>query len=67
MLKKSIQDYEACLKLKPNHFAWYQKEIALFWHHNLDRPCKEFNIEKSLGPVFKEWWCKRNNPAQLRS
>eukprot|EP00210_Caulerpa_lentillifera_P002409 g2310.t1 len=43
--------------------AFYQKEMCLFLHHNLDTPINEFCIDKELSPLFKELWCKKMSPT----
>jgi hypothetical protein len=43
--------------------AFYQKEIALYLHHSLDRPVRSFCIDCELSPLFKEAWCKKLPPS----
>lgn len=65
MLKEAVADYSAVVSVKPDHVAWYQREVALFVHHHLDVPLSEFNIDVEMDKYFKESWCKRNHPAIL--
>lgn len=53
------------MKLKAEHVAWYQCEIAKFVLSHLETPVATFNIDRKLDPYFKESWCKRNHPAIL--
>jgi hypothetical protein len=66
MLKAGIAEYDYCLSRKPEHVAWYQKEIALYWQHHLDTDFYAFNMDRELDPHFKEAWCKRSSPKLLR-
>lgn len=59
----AVSDFDCALALRPDHPAWYQRQLALFYHHHLDKPLTDFNIDAALGAEFKEWWCKRNPPA----
>jgi tetratricopeptide (TPR) repeat protein len=65
MLKAGIAEYDYCLSRKPEHVAWYQKEIALYWQHHLDTDFYAFNMDRELDPHFKEAWCKRSSPKLL--
>ena len=63
--KEAIMEYNNVLKHIPDHVSYYQKEICLFVHNNLDLPLNEFNIDNKLNEQFKEGWCKRTHPALL--
>lgn len=63
MQAAAVADFDCAIALRPDHAAWYQRQIALFYHHHLDKPLASFNIDAALNPEFKEWWCKRNPPA----
>jgi tetratricopeptide (TPR) repeat protein len=58
----AISDFDSALSLRPDHAAWYQRQLALFYHHQMDTPLDSFNIDAALDPEFKEAWCKRNVP-----
>lgn len=58
----AVQDFDRAIAMRPEHAAWYQRQLALFYHHHMDTPFANYNIDASLGPEFKEWWCKRIPP-----
>jgi tetratricopeptide (TPR) repeat protein len=64
-IRASLRDYDEALSMKPDHWCWFQKEIALYWHHRLDTPLEDYNMDQELDPVFKEFWCKRQQPSSL--
>eukprot|EP01125_Pyxidicula_operculata_P000419 TRINITY_DN10452_c0_g1_i1.p1 TRINITY_DN10452_c0_g1~~TRINITY_DN10452_c0_g1_i1.p1 ORF type:complete len:911 (+),score=214.49 TRINITY_DN10452_c0_g1_i1:33-2765(+) len=66
-LRDAIMDYDRALSLDPFNPCWYQKQIALWWHHRLDAPIDDINMDLDLEPQFKEFWCKRLNPRLLKS
>jgi len=43
--------------------AFYQKEIALYLFHRLDRNVRSFCVDRELPPLFKEAWCKKLPPS----
>lgn len=47
LFKKSIMDFDKALELKPDHFCWYQKQLALFYQHYLDTPFSEYSTSRS--------------------
>ena len=67
MLRLGIYEYDECMKRKTEHIAFYNREIALYWHHHLDYSFYSWNMDRELLPMFKENWCKRSPPKLLRS
>lgn len=63
MVNSAVSDFDAALALRPEHPAWYQRQLALFYHHHLDTPLASFNIDAALSTELKEAWCKRNPPT----
>ena len=57
--------FSALVAQKPDNPAWYNREVLLWTHHHLDAPFMSASMDASLHPWFKEFWCKRSNPAQL--
>jgi len=43
--------------------SFYQKELALYLYHHLDRPTSTFCMDKDMLPLFKELWCKKAPPT----
>jgi tetratricopeptide (TPR) repeat protein len=43
LFRKSIQDFDKALELKPDHFCWYQKQLALFYQHKLDTDFSDYS------------------------
>ena len=58
----SIADFDRAIAMRPEHAAWYQRQLALFYHHHMDTPFSSYNIDAALDAEFKEWWCKRIPP-----
>ncbi|ELR17609.1 tetratricopeptide repeat domain containing protein [Acanthamoeba castellanii str. Neff] len=65
--REAVADYDVLVREKPDHVAWYNRQIALWTHHHLDTPVAHFNIDRVLNAYFKEAWCKRLDPATLTS
>lgn len=63
MAQSAVSDFDSAITLRPEHPAWYQRQLALFYHHHLDTPLSSFNIDAALSTEFKEAWCKRNPPT----
>jgi len=65
MLRDAVKDYMVVVRAKPEHFAYYQKECALYYHHHMDKHRDTFNMDRDLSPLFKESWCKRIHKKHL--
>ncbi len=65
LFRSAVNNYSTVVTAKPDHVAWYQREVALFVHAHLDIPLSQFNIDVILDKQFKEAWCKRIHPATL--
>jgi hypothetical protein len=59
--RDAVKVYEHLLELDHSNHCWYQKEMVLFLHHNLDTNFNQINIDSQLSPKFKEYICKRYN------
>jgi hypothetical protein len=46
--REAIADYDVLVREKPDHVAWYNRQIALWTHHHLDTPVTQFNIDRYL-------------------
>lgn len=57
--------YSSLVAQKPDNPAWYNREVLYWTHNHLDAPFMSLNMDSSLHPWMKEFWCKRSNPAQL--
>eukprot|EP01126_Amoeba_proteus_P056613 TRINITY_DN7132_c0_g1_i2.p1 TRINITY_DN7132_c0_g1~~TRINITY_DN7132_c0_g1_i2.p1 ORF type:complete len:433 (+),score=77.31 TRINITY_DN7132_c0_g1_i2:2000-3298(+) len=53
--------------MDPQHHCWYQRELMFWWQARLDKPFTGFNADNDLDPEFKEFFCKRKNPAKLKT
>eukprot|EP01104_Vermistella_antarctica_P011610 TRINITY_DN3259_c0_g1_i1.p1 TRINITY_DN3259_c0_g1~~TRINITY_DN3259_c0_g1_i1.p1 ORF type:complete len:828 (-),score=152.43 TRINITY_DN3259_c0_g1_i1:364-2847(-) len=65
LFKDAVHNYDFCVSKKEDHITWYNREIALYVHRNLDKPVRRLNMDNDLDPFFKEAWCKRLHPAIL--
>ncbi|WIA39655.1 hypothetical protein OEZ86_005727 [Tetradesmus obliquus] len=75
--RAALADYEACMNCKPRvdegpageesrmfqFLSFYQREMALFTAHSLDRRAADFCLDSELTPLFKECWCKKGAPS----
>ncbi|KAK9817859.1 hypothetical protein WJX72_003273 [[Myrmecia] bisecta] len=68
----AVQDYERALTVEGNtsdetkmqqFLAFYQKEMALYVRHNMDRNVADFCLDREIHPMFKESWCKKGPPT----
>jgi len=66
MLSEAIAEYNVLLKLDPQHQCYYQKEIALWMHKNLDADILATNPDTQLDAYFKEAYCKRHPTSHPR-
>ncbi|KAL5556850.1 hypothetical protein UlMin_039086 [Ulmus minor] len=68
--KEAIKDYDAALDLELDSMdkfvlqclAFYQKEIALYTASKILEEFHEFDLDRDIDPLFKEYWCKRLHP-----
>lgn len=44
--REAIADYDVLVREKPDHVAWYNRQVALWTHHHLDTPVDQFNIDR---------------------
>ncbi|KAG2452817.1 hypothetical protein HYH02_002163 [Chlamydomonas schloesseri] len=75
--REAVRDYDDCLGHVPKtgianvseearqfqFLSFYQKDIALYLYHALDRQAKDFCPDSELPAVFKELWCKKGPPT----
>ncbi|PNH05026.1 Tetratricopeptide repeat protein 13 [Tetrabaena socialis] len=76
--REAIRDYDECLGHIPSRgglanateearqfqfLSFYQKDIALYFYHALDRRAQDFCPDSELPAVFKELWCKKGPPS----
>eukprot|EP00775_Hariotina_reticulata_P011921 gene11921-12065_t len=76
--RKAVADYDACMNCKPRmdegpvgeesrmfqFLCFYQREMAMFVYHNMEKRSADFCLDTELSPVFKECWCKKGPPSQ---
>ncbi|GAX83792.1 hypothetical protein CEUSTIGMA_g11217.t1 [Chlamydomonas eustigma] len=72
-IKEAVRDYEACMSWTKGlateetrafqYLSFYQKEMALYLYHNLDRGMKDMCLDAETQPLFKELWCKKGPPT----
>lgn len=66
--RQANTEYKEILQKDPrNAFAWYQREVALFIHHNLKKPLAEFNLDASFDALFKESCCHKSDWFPLKA
>ncbi|PNW88256.1 hypothetical protein CHLRE_01g021450v5 [Chlamydomonas reinhardtii] len=75
--REAVRDYDDCLGHVPKtgianvseearqfqFLSFYQKDIALYFYHSLERRAKDFCPDSELPAVFKELWCKKGPPT----
>ncbi|KAG2444526.1 hypothetical protein HXX76_001272 [Chlamydomonas incerta] len=75
--REAVRDYDDCLGHVPKtgianvseearqfqFLSFYQKDIALYFHHSLERRAQDFCPDSELPAVFKELWCKKGPPT----
>ncbi|GLC64956.1 hypothetical protein PLESTF_000225900 [Pleodorina starrii] len=76
-VREAVRDYEECLNYVPKSghaaateearqfqfLSFYQKDMALYMYHSLDRKAADFCPDSELPAVFKELWCKKGPPT----
>ncbi|GIL49345.1 hypothetical protein Vafri_5718 [Volvox africanus] len=76
-VREAMRDYEGCLNYVPRNgsttlteearqfqfLSFYQKDMALYTYHSLDRKAADFCPDSELPAVFKELWCKKGPPT----
>ncbi|KAG2493602.1 hypothetical protein HYH03_008119 [Edaphochlamys debaryana] len=76
-VREAVHDYEECLNYIPKgglanvseetrqfqFLSFYQKDMALYMYHSLDRRAADFCPDSELPAVFKELWCKKGPPT----
>ncbi len=68
-LQEAVADYDAVFNFKvpasmslteeqtgQQLSSWYQKEMAAYVAHNLDRPVRDFCLDCELSAMLKENW-----------
>ncbi|GLI61283.1 hypothetical protein VaNZ11_003633 [Volvox africanus] len=76
-VREAMRDYEGCLNYVPRNgsttpteearqfqfLSFYQKDMALYTYHSLDRKAADFCPDSELPAAFKELWCKKGPPT----
>jgi tetratricopeptide (TPR) repeat protein len=78
-IREAVQDYDECMVTQGSngkgnggsgeeaktlqYLCFYQKEMALYLYHSLDRTFREICLDAELLPLFKELWCKKGPPT----
>lgn len=58
-IRKAVSLYNDIVNKNSKNYAWYPRELALWWHKILDLPLKNVNPDLDFSPEFKLGHCKR--------
>eukprot|EP01012_Entosiphon_sulcatum_P042266 TRINITY_DN56241_c0_g1_i1.p1 TRINITY_DN56241_c0_g1~~TRINITY_DN56241_c0_g1_i1.p1 ORF type:complete len:907 (+),score=159.92 TRINITY_DN56241_c0_g1_i1:30-2723(+) len=64
--RKAVEVYDTFLRYFPNDPVFYNRENCLLLHHNLHKEVKTLNWDRFVNSYFKEAWCKRTPPSELK-
>ncbi|KAJ3449275.1 suppressor of rps4-rld [Anaeramoeba flamelloides] len=65
--EQSFNCFNKIVMEKPEHVAWYNREMLAYWVKFLDQKIDSFSFDKDLHPQFKEFWCKKMDPKNLKN
>ncbi|KAJ6246391.1 suppressor of rps4-rld 1 [Anaeramoeba flamelloides] len=65
--EQSFNCFNQIVLKKPEHIAWYNREMLAYWVKFLDQKIDSFSFDKDLHPQFKEFWCKKMDPKNLKN
>ncbi len=68
--KEAVCEYDVLIASKPDHVAWYNRQVALWTHHNLQRSITEISMDRSLSRIFflcLKWVLTLHTTLPLRS